>query len=131
MNLTTSLMVIVLLVIALLVTRRKQTAPPEKKKTVVQADLKKSTPNHAVAIKLGADACDAARQIANERYLSDEAPRLPLNDCDGRECHCKFKHYADRRLRQDRRSQFASGIDADTGVHRTEKREYQKDRRED
>jgi hypothetical protein len=37
------------------------------------------------------------------RYLSAEAPKLPLPACDVRSCHCRFVHFEDRRDGDDRR----------------------------
>jgi hypothetical protein len=53
---------------------------------------------HGIAIEPGEDACQAARNLANERFLSDEAPHLPLDGCTtGASCRCVYRHYADRR----------------------------------
>ena len=54
---------------------------------------------HAVSIKPrdGCE-CDAASQQRELRFLSDEAPQLPLDGCDRpTECRCVFVHYDDRR----------------------------------
>lgn len=56
-----------------------------------------SHPYHAVSILPGASACAAAYRSAGQRFLSREAPRLPLPSCDARTCGCRFKHYNDRR----------------------------------
>ena len=56
-----------------------------------------------VAISPSRDACDSARRLWNVRYLSKEAPRLPLADCNRRPCRCRYIHYVDRRT-GDRRS---------------------------
>jgi len=52
---------------------------------------------HAVSIAAPANACGAARACKGKRFLSYEAPRLPLAECDAERCHCKYRHYADRR----------------------------------
>lgn len=50
-------------------------------------------------------ACEAATTIRNHRYLSAEAPLLPLTDCaHPTSCRCKYKHWDDRRQQDDRRS---------------------------
>jgi hypothetical protein len=48
--------------------------------------------------------CSAAREIAGQRFLCNEAPRLPLAGCDQQECGCRYQHYTDRRteVRRDR-----------------------------
>jgi hypothetical protein len=43
------------------------------------------------------DCCQAARDIIGKRYLTDEAPRLPLSDCDAAVCRCKYKRFDERR----------------------------------
>jgi hypothetical protein len=42
--------------------------------------------------------CAAVKALGEQRFLSDEAPRLPLDDCSepGR-CGCVYKHFMDRR----------------------------------
>jgi hypothetical protein len=53
---------------------------------------------HGIAIEPGDCACDAVLAIDGERYLSDEAPRLPLDGCsDPQRCRCVYRHFADRR----------------------------------
>ncbi len=52
---------------------------------------------HAVSIAAAAGACDAARACKGKRFLSREAPRLPLPECNAARCECKYRHYADRR----------------------------------
>lgn len=52
---------------------------------------------HAVGIAAPAGACDAARACKGKRFLSREAPQLPLPECDAARCECKYRHYADRR----------------------------------
>jgi hypothetical protein len=42
--------------------------------------------------------CAAAALCRNNRFLSTEAPRLPLPDCDNRaHCRCAYRHFEDRR----------------------------------
>lgn len=60
---------------------------------------------HAVTISPCRGACSRARALWNIRYLSKEAPRLPLSGCDARPCHCRYLHYDDRRT-EERRSPF-------------------------
>ena len=55
-------------------------------------------PYHAVAVMPGASACAAAKAIKGVRFLSREAPRLPLSDCPcAGTCQCRFAKYPDRR----------------------------------
>ena len=41
--------------------------------------------------------CDAAREMAGQRLLSKDAPRLPLAACTQQQCNCRYVHYTDRR----------------------------------
>lgn len=50
-------------------------------------------------------ACDAARKIARQRFLSGAAPRLPLPACTAATCRCKFERHADRRAGSRRASE--------------------------
>lgn len=60
--------------------------------------LRRSTPWHAVSVTTGRWCCEAARGVLDARFLSREAPRLPLTHCSAPEaCTCAYKHHADRR----------------------------------
>lgn len=52
---------------------------------------------HAVSIKPGPDACDAVNAIQGTRFLSKEAPQLPLPECMSGDCRCTYEHFDDRR----------------------------------
>ena len=52
---------------------------------------------HAVAIVGTAQACAAAKACKDSRYLSVDAPRLPLAGCDASICDCTYRHFPDRR----------------------------------
>ena len=56
-----------------------------------------SNPFHAVSIQPTQEGCSAADAIKIQRFLSEDAPGLPLPDCSSPECRCKYVHYADRR----------------------------------
>ena len=66
---------------------------------------------HAVAIVGTPDACAAAKACKDNRYLSVEAPRLPLAGCDAKCCDCRYAHYDDRR-RGPRRAEEKMGAPA-------------------
>ncbi len=43
-------------------------------------------------------ACEAAQALENVRFLSDDAPMLPLSDCSNPAgCRCRYQHFDDRR----------------------------------
>jgi hypothetical protein len=52
---------------------------------------------HAVSIALCPRACSAARKSHGIRFLSKDAPVLPLPDCRAPLCTCRFRHHEDRR----------------------------------
>ena len=65
-------------------------------------------PYHAVSIRFGKSACEAAKALAGQRILAKDAPRLPLSKCDAERCGCVFAHYDDRRA-EERRAEDHAG----------------------
>jgi len=49
------------------------------------------------------ECCAAVKAIAGKRLLVDQAPPLPLAECDLGSCNCRYQQYDDRRtdLRRD------------------------------
>jgi hypothetical protein len=45
------------------------------------------------------------------RYLSREAPPLPLKDCTSPECTCRYEHHEDRRKGPRRARELGVSID--------------------
>ncbi len=75
----------------------------------LRAPPAKGGPFQCVGIRWPFDCCEAARHLEGERFLCDEAPPLPLANCDrGADCNCSYRHFSDRR-HEPRRS-------ADAGV---------------
>ncbi len=64
-----------------------------------------SNPYHAVSIMPGQRACKAARTSMLSRFLSSEAPALPLKTCDAGQCTCRYQHHPDRRAEEPRREE--------------------------
>jgi hypothetical protein len=65
---------------------------------------------HAVSIVCTSASCDAAQALKGRRYLSADAPRLPLSDCTSAEaCPCVYRKHSDRRAGP-RREADASGL---------------------
>jgi len=56
-----------------------------------------SNPWHAVSIVPSARSCRLARSVAEVRFLSQQAPQLPMADCTVRPCTCRYRHFQDRR----------------------------------
>jgi hypothetical protein len=56
------------------------------------------SPWHAVSIVSSAACCPAAMGLLDSRFLSNEAPALPLESCSMRaHCRCSYQHHGDRR----------------------------------
>jgi len=120
--------VVVLLIAAWLYVRSRQASKSQESRPALRAD-NPSTAYHAVSIKFASNACAAAKEMANRRFLSTAAPKLPLAECNVMECKCRFVHHKDRRARKDRRSPFGpSGFGGATGSFEGEHRAG-KDRR--
>ena len=65
----------------------------------------------AVSIHAYGGHCDAAAHLSGHRFLSSEAPPLPLPDCTGANCHCVYLHHYDRRTGSDRRVKPSNELD--------------------
>ena len=58
----------------------------------------RSTRWHAVSIVTKIPCCGSVHAFRGRRFLSAEAPLLPLASCTMRDtCTCAYKHHADRR----------------------------------
>lgn len=61
---------------------------------------------HAVSVKPGPGACNVADNGRDRRWLSREAPALPLPGCSKPEsCRCTYQHHQDRRSGEGRRAE--------------------------
>jgi hypothetical protein len=60
---------------------------------------------HAVTVVRGRSACLGSAHLSGRRFLSEEAPPLPLPGCSVQPCRCRYMHHADRRS-EDRRFPF-------------------------
>lgn len=65
---------------------------------------------HAVMIKCGNGACEAAVAIQGKPILSHQAPTMPLPECDHTNCSCHFSHRQDRRD-DERRTAYAAAYE--------------------
>lgn len=74
---------------------------PSRVRTARQHQV--TNPWHAVSIVPNSQCCAKARGLMRVRFLSKEAPLLPLEGCDARDCTCHYRHHEDRR-RQPRRA---------------------------
>jgi hypothetical protein len=73
---------------------------------------------HAVSIEPGHHACAAANFLRGKRYLSSEAPALPLRQCACQQCECRYLHHEDRRNRSRRARDVGTTVDEFVAVER-------------
>jgi hypothetical protein len=92
---------------------------PQQRPTATQAKI---SPYHAVSVLPGIDACDAAYRFSGQRFLSRQAPRLPLPSCDVATCGCRFKHHKDRRSGPRRNSDVGMIMAGYSGQERRQSR---------
>jgi hypothetical protein len=83
-------------------------------------------PYHCVAVKPGWFACGAVNQLGEARFLSDEAPHLPLPGCNLKHCECRYRHFQDRRA-EERRLPFGGGASSGGERRRADRRSAQHD----
>lgn len=76
---------------------------------------------HCVEIKSSSQTCTLARQYSGIRYLSAEAPRLPLTGCTATKCGCRYVHHSDRRM-ESRRLDYGSVTSLSTRAAGEERR---------
>jgi hypothetical protein len=62
-----------------------------------------TNPYHAVSIKAGPNCLETKARYGGRRFLSREAPPIPLPTCSGVACSCRYVHHDDRRAGVDRR----------------------------
>ncbi len=72
-----------------------------------------TNPYHAVSIIASSGACELARRASGRRFLSSEAPRLPLRGCplEGA-CRCSYRHHDDRRRKMRRAAERLTALPA-------------------
>ena len=76
---------------------------------------------HAVTVAPGPRACKEARELQGKRFLSREAPLLPLRNCGSPQCECRYEHYDDRRKGHRRAHDLGVSIDGYEGVEHRQK----------
>ena len=62
-----------------------------------RADFAESNAYSAVSLQPAENACSAMESLKAQRFLNDYAPELPLPECTGVDCGCKYVHHSDRR----------------------------------
>lgn len=79
------------------------------------------SPFHCVETHHPQSCCQAVKDLEGKRFLSAEAPTLPLQQCDNSKCHCDYIHHEDRRC-DDRRNDTGIQHDLYGQAGETEKR---------
>lgn len=103
-----------------------QTQASKVADSVVPATKKPQAKWHAVSIVADPRSCEAARQLEGKRFLSREAPTLPLRDCGRTDCRCRYQHHDDRRKGPRRARELGVAVD---GWVEEERRESVRGRR--
>lgn len=111
-----------LIAVWLLYRSKNRQSPKAEPKRPEISSSRRSNEFHAVSIKSVSSACEAALLLKDKRFLSNDAPQLPLPDCDAARCKCRFVHYQDRRTGEDRRDQYAGPVAGGTGEHEQKQR---------
>jgi len=105
--------------------RKKQQAP-------LAATRATGKSYHCVEVRAATSACEAVQQLGNIRFLSREAPVLPVSGCTmPKQCACRYAHHDDRRNdhRRNPYGQLSSHPPAIVGERRsrTDRRKSQED----
>jgi hypothetical protein len=95
--------------------RSPEPAPPAR------VPRKATSPHHAVVVVPGRHACAEAYAVRNRRFLSREAPVLPLPGCGSAQCECRYEHHDDRRKGLRRAHDLAVAIDGHEGVEQRDR----------
>ena len=119
--------VVAIVVIAVIYLRRRgaNETPPGDAQSLDHTQF------HAVSIHYAEGACTAAKMLAGQRFLAEDAPKLPLPGCDASQCQCHFTHYTDRRTKAERRAPFGGMSYGGTSRSRLKERRKRRDRRSD
>lgn len=80
---------------------------PRRRKRLALLEKGRTPSYHAVEVYCRTGNCPAAQAREGQRYLSSEAPGLPLPDCNNVACSCVYQHFEDRRCGERRDSFMA------------------------
>jgi len=69
---------------------------------------------NAVSIISGSECCSEIKAIKGKRFIPQEVPILPLQDCSSNKCNCRYAHHVDRRCGTQRRALHSIEGDAPT-----------------
>lgn len=90
-------------------------AEPEAKPATVRKPV---SAWHAVTIVPGPRVCAAASELRGHRFLSREAPVLPLKKCDSHKCTCRYAHFDDRRKGKRRANELSVTVEGHVAKER-------------
>jgi hypothetical protein len=74
---------------------------------------------HSVSIIRGRHACAEVIALNGRKWLSAEAPQLPIKGCDAQQCECRYRHHADRRSDDRRETSGSVSAPPKNGERRT------------
>ena len=92
----------------------KPKAKAERTRKSAKAARQRGNIHHiyqAASINPGGCACNAVKALGDKRFLAEEAPHMPLTNCDSAKCQCRYVRHEDRRKREDRRAVYCLQTD--------------------
>ncbi len=112
-----SLAILSVISVALLVLYRLDLLPGLARRAADRSGDRRN-PYPAVSIRVG-KGCEAVRALKGCRFLGNEAPSLPLENCTAAVCDCRYVHHVDRRtgiLDRRRNRPGEEALSSDTGL---------------
>jgi len=117
-------------------TAEELVAVPRKRESSGPVKVTRNEPNrkahhyYGASIQLGNNPCKAVKAIADQRFLSADAPHFPLPGCNRDECRCMMCPQDDRRAGYDRRGDsFSAYGNFELDPHSQKRGEEKTDRR--
>jgi hypothetical protein len=93
--------------VAIAKARLNKQLDPATVKPVTQSSRRRSF--KGAAINPCENSCEASKALAGQRFLVEQAPRLPLEACDRlATCACRYHKYPDRRQDEERRNVYGA-----------------------
>lgn len=73
----------------------------------LQISINKTHSFHSVSIVNNGSCCEQIEALSGKRFLSKDAPEIPMEECTMANCQCRYQHHEDRRqLGNDRRVEY-------------------------
>ena len=102
--------------------KRKKQSHRAKLPSRAQGPANRHSRYQAASINYGGCACSAVKAIGDKRFLAEQAPRVPLTECNAARCDCKYVRHEDRRIREDRRAIYCLQTDLHSVAGEAEQR---------